>query len=145
MPQPDPETITEAELAEALRDLQITPEDENTFYPAVASAIFERAKRSREPEYEPGQIYEDIVGARYLCWYGRPLLQWVRIFPDGAVQECHHDAPVRPLRKLVPEADLPKLDREVMAEEILAGFRSNRAPVEIAARICTLMEGSDGH
>ena len=52
--------------AEALRDLQITPEGENTFYPAVAEAIPERARRSREPEYKPGAMYQCADGKNWL-------------------------------------------------------------------------------
>jgi hypothetical protein len=137
----DPETITQDELAGALRER--TRRCGGTYLvvsdmPEAAAEIFEMALSLRKPEYEPGQIYEDIVGARYLCWYGRPLLQWVRIFPDGAVQECHHDAPVRPLRKLVP---LP--DHAAVLAEIVAWDGGRYA--DLADRICKLLEASDGH
>jgi hypothetical protein len=50
--QPEPPAITEAELAGALRDLNITAGSATAFYPDVAEAIFGHIRRHREPAGE---------------------------------------------------------------------------------------------
>lgn len=100
-----PEAITRDELADALRELNITAGSASTFYPAVADGIFGHVLRNREPEYVPGGIYESATGRRYLRVHNDAMKPgpWVLIYEDGAVQPCPANAPKRPLRRLVPE------------------------------------------
>lgn len=138
MTETAPGAITRDELADALAALKITPEDENTFYPAVADAIFAHVARNREPR--PG-AYEDPEGSMYVRVHG--LDAWLRVMDDGTTEVRPDDWPERPLRRLVPEPEPVKPDREAIAREIFEGWRRNRAPDEIAAGVCRLLEGTD--
>lgn len=129
-----PETITRDELAEALRGLKITPEDENTFYPAVADAIFEKAKRSREPEYEPGSMYCCARGDVWQFIGG----EWETPGVSGSVP---FTVPARPLRKLVPELALTgKALHGAILEELddKAGLARGDC-VDLAWSICKML------
>ena len=97
MTETAPGAITRDELADALAALKITPEDENTFYPAVAEAIFAHIARNREPEYVPGRAYEAADGSHLIR---SQIGDWV----DGSGTRHSHAGPYRPLRRLVPEA-----------------------------------------
>jgi len=135
-----PEAITRDELADALAALKITPEDENTFYPAVADGIFEHVRRSREPEYEPGEIYEDAAGHRYMR-VGVAALPWLLVGKDGLVISRVEGVPARPLRRLVPlpgRADLIAALEEDLSRE--HGYDGQ------ANRVLALLEGAhEGH
>lgn len=136
-----PETITRDELAEALRGLKITPEDENTFYPAVADAIFEKAKRNREPEYEPGAVYQDADGG---VWVYQPqghdggLCCWLSPGTQGVWSSV---SPRRPLRKLVPEGSQASgLSYAGVRREVFRGIENGETASMIADRIFKLLE-----
>lgn len=101
---PEPEAITEAELAAALAEklrrcggthLIVTDS------PGVAADLFEVALSLREPEYEPGALVIDDVGDVY-----RRCNEMARDMPWlGFGGQLHaENAPVRPLRRLVPES-----------------------------------------
>jgi hypothetical protein len=138
-PSAGTEGITRDELAEALRGLKITPEDENTYYPAVADAIFDEVRRNREPEYEPGAVYADGCGLplRYTVSGG-----WEAF---GRAGEHTYDFPLRPLRKLVPEgsqaAAIDGLDGEALVELLERAGLSQEMTNTIARDIHYLMTG----
>lgn len=142
-----PETITRDELAEALRGLKITPEDENTFYPAVADAIFEKAKRNREPEYEPGAMYQDADGKFWLYSPDRPEVHWADcpwVHP-GSAGAYSLNSPERPLRKLVPEgsqAQMDGLDGEALDELLKRAGLSDKQAAAVALDIHRIFEGN---
>lgn len=99
-----PETITRDELAEALSRFLREHRAEVVVMESpegAAAALVADIAAHREPEYEPGEIYQDAGGVQFyrLCEFedGRP---WLDIEADEAVR---HATPVRPLRKLVPE------------------------------------------
>jgi hypothetical protein len=56
-----------------------------------------------EPAYEPGEVYQDANGLKYLRLKGRNLT-W-RPIDASSIRwaDVGHDYPRRPLRKLVPE------------------------------------------
>lgn len=94
------DTITKADLAEALRN-QLRTYAGIAFVtdPEKAAAdIFDLVKRSREPEYEPGQFYQDATGRVFFRVLGDGK-GW-SLMPDGATYR--HEYPQRPLRRLVP-------------------------------------------
>src|ERR1035441_8836079 len=131
-----PESITREELADAMRGLKITPEDENTFYPAVANAIFAAAQRNREPEYEPGDDYEAADGMR---WRRTRDGAWMMLAEEGPAP---HDPPERPLRKLVPEgSQSAKPSHFDVLAEIVTGLGHDETDKQLADRICKLLEG----
>lgn len=135
----EPETITRDELAEALRGLKITPEDENTFYPAVADAIFGKVQRNREPEYEPGSIYRDPEGRIYLR---TNTGGWLWLDPVGAGEPRPDDWVERPLRKLVPGGlDETVIERGAVAAVIAKGILGNESSDVIIHRIGQLLDG----
>ena len=92
------ESITEAELAayyEQRGDV-LDPK-------AAASAAFGVIGATREPEYEPGEIYEDDQGDAYhrlAPGPGNGQWTWTKCHTGLRVGD---GVPVRPLRKLVPE------------------------------------------
>lgn len=130
-----PETITRDELAEALRGLKITPEDENTFYPAMAEAIFGKVRRNREPEYEPGEAYVDARGDNYLR---SETGGWV----DYSTTWHPHGGPKCPLRKLVPEgSDETVIERSAVAAVIAKGILGDESSDVIIHRIGQLLDG----
>lgn len=123
-------TITEDELAEALRELKIGREDENTFYPAVAGAVFAAVERSREPEYEPGAMYHDPEGRLYLRTAGG----WLWLDRLGAGEPRPDDWVELPLRKLVPAPD-----RDVIYATLADGIERESVDL-LADRIVRLLE-----
>jgi hypothetical protein len=137
-----PESITRDELADALRGLKITPEDENTFYPAVADAIFGHVKRHRESRHKPG-AYGDAEGNLYMRVPG--LNAWLRVMDDGTTEVRPDDWVERPLRKLVPEGPQgAKPSHFDVLAEIVTGLGHDETDKQLAARICNLLEVSDG-
>jgi hypothetical protein len=56
-----------------------------------------------ETEYEPGEIYEDARGFRYLRMPAGSPLSWLLIHRAGDAIGRLEDVPERPLRKMVPE------------------------------------------
>jgi hypothetical protein len=141
-----PEAITRDELADALAALRITPEDENTFYPAVADAIFMKVRRSREPGYEPGEMYRDADGGfwlyqperNYACSGSWADCPWLKP-GDGAAYSLN--SPKLPLRRLVPEHAHP--DSAAILAGIIAWTSESNQYKVLAERICKLLEGSD--
>jgi hypothetical protein len=127
------ESITREELADAMRGLKITPEDENTFYPAVADAIFAAAQRNREPEYEPGEIYQSGDGRRWE-FYSDEDGQRGWLLP-GQVAKYGFDFPSRPLRRLVPAPS-----RDAIYATLALGIERENAD-QLTGRICQLLEG----
>jgi hypothetical protein len=98
-----PQSITEAELAEALAELGVRTGNRDCFFPALAESIFGRVAARREPEYEPGEIYEDDQGDAYhrlAPGPGNGQWTWTKCHTGLRVGD---GVPVRPLRKLVPE------------------------------------------
>lgn len=90
-----PESITEAELAtyyEQRGDV-LDPK-------AAASAAFGVIGATREPEYEPGEIYRDVHGDVFkYCNELAGDTPWLGF--TGELYEPSH--PAKPLRKMVPE------------------------------------------
>jgi hypothetical protein len=98
-----PQSITEAELAEALRELNLMAGSASIFYPAIAQAIVSHVKRRREPEYEPGGIYLSPDGFRYMRLAGPPSGCWMELHANGSTAMRGDRRPELPLRKLVPK------------------------------------------
>ena len=135
-PEGAAESITRDELALALRGLKITPEDENTFYPAVADAILERVRRNREPEYEPYEIYEGGNGRRWEFYSdGDGQRGWLA---TGEVTRYGFSYPARPLRKLVPLPSAAEIEEMLATEPAWIGGR------QIAEAVVRLLEGGSG-
>ena len=131
------ETITRDELAEALARLKITPEDENTFYPAVAGAIFEQVLAQREPEYEPGAVYECARGDVWQFTRGA----WETPGVSGPVP---FGVPERPLCKLVREgSQAARLSYADVLAAIGMGMEHEEDYTQLAARVCKLLEAAE--
>lgn len=105
---PAPETITEAELAEAIRHPDVfyharcLPVDEQ------AAAIFEHALSRRAPRWKPG-AYEDGEGNLHVRVHG--LSAWLRVMDDGTTEVRPDSWVDSPVRRLVPEGS-PLADSE---------------------------------
>lgn len=119
------DTITRDELAAALDGLRITrgETDLGLFVGnprAFAEALFDRAARNREPEYEPGAVYLDADGTVWQYTPDRPENQgtswadcpWLK---PGSAGAYSLNTPKRPLRRLVAEGSVG-LDGEALVE-----------------------------
>src|ERR1017187_2808171 len=101
-----PESITEAELAEALTGMALfRGDDERVKLTALnpvafAAVLFNHAVANREPRRRAG-AYEDSEGNLYVRVPG--LNAWLRVMDDGTTEVRPDDSVERPLRKLVPE------------------------------------------
>ena len=147
----DPESITEAELAEALHGLALFQGDEERVKltdlnpQAFAATLFERTGRHREPEYEPGEIYEDAEEVRYLR-LGSESFPWLLLGRNGVPVPNLAGAPATPLRKLVPEGpQSAKPSHFDVLAEIVTGLGRDETDKQLADRICMLMGASDEH
>lgn len=105
------ESITGAELRAAIDRLgwymQHEPGIPSSAHPA--DRIIRDVERHREPEYEPGEIYQSRTGFRYLRLPDESgtALPWLLLSKGGTVIERVEDVPDRPLCKLVPEEAPP--------------------------------------
>lgn len=133
---PAPEgAITEAELRAAIDRLgwYIATAAEPTTHPA--DRIIRDIERHREPEYEPGGIYQDAAGHRYLRKPYATDLPWLLIGRDGLVVERVESVPARPLRKLVPLPPVADLELLVASQPAWIGEK------DLAAALHKLLEG----
>jgi hypothetical protein len=128
----DPETITQDELAEALRRRSYLPDPDRYAREILADVV-----AHREPGYEPGRFYLDDIGQVFYRCLGNGN-GW-SLMPNGSPYP--HDYPVRPLRKLVPGPVRPA-HAAVLAE--IVAWDGGRYG-DLADRICKLLEASDGH
>jgi len=138
------QTITEDELAEALETIRHPePHDGCGSCRAEAGKIFARVAEHREPEYEPGQLYQSAAGVPYLRLDGlaRP---WLRIWPTGDVQAYDEAAPLRPLRKLVSEGSQAAKLRHGDLRDLLKARTKvpHSAAVDLAWDIIKLLEAT---
>ena len=135
------ESITRDELADYFRrhDSSSLAAESSV---AMAASIFANVAANREPEYEPGEIYEDASGHRYLRKPYATDLPWLLIGGAGLVVERVEGVPVRPLRKLVPEGSQ---SAEVWWSSVLAALiaaeKHGEDMGQTAHRICKLLEG----
>lgn len=97
--------ISRDELADALDGLLIGSEIGGVLVRdpvQFADALFARAERQREPEYERGQFYQDALNRVFFRLLGSGD-GWSEM-PEG--KPYRNDYPQRPLRKLVPEQEV---------------------------------------
>ena len=124
MTDPAPETITEAELAEALRNAgsiaDLSKGLRGLFEPGtddLAARIFGYVAEHREPAYEPGEVYQSPGGVKFyrLREYEDGRV-WLDIDADETVR---HEVPGRPLRKLVPQGSpLSEHERDLIHADL---------------------------
>jgi hypothetical protein len=93
------DTITREELAAAFRSGFLYTHSASAAH--AAQEVFAHVVRNREPEYEPGAVYQDPAG-RAWCRLrtGDGEADW-RCCESGTLYSDRY--PDRPLRKLVPE------------------------------------------
>jgi hypothetical protein len=149
MTQDTPESITEAELAEALAECgegaAHAEKAQSIVFMGiprkVAAEIFAEVLGRREPEYEPYEIYEASNG-RSWQFYSDEDGQRGWLAP-GQVTRYGFDFPGRPLRKMVPEHPHP--DHAAILDEIAAWADSGYVFKDLADRICKLWTVKDEH
>jgi len=102
----------------------------------AASTIFAAAERIAEPEYEPGEIYQDPAGRA-----------WCRMRLDGGWRCCESgtcymdDVPERPLRKLVPEGSPVSREQVLQAIHTCGVAASRDAGSVLADSVMCLLRG----
>jgi hypothetical protein len=147
-----PKAVTRDELAAFYRRSSNSGDrHDNAYVSAVAAAADELADRiladalaHREPEYEPGKIYEDARGDAYCRLIpgapGNGQWAWTNCRTDLRVGE---EIPDRPLRKLVPEG-LPRNEWSYyeVRDTIVAGLDMGHSTEQIASDICKLLDGT---
>lgn len=130
-----PQSITEAELAEALAELGVRTGNRDCFFPALAESIFGRVAAHREPGYEPGGIYLSPDGFRYMRLDGPPSGCWMELHANGSTSHRGDGRPERPLRKLVPAPS-----RDAIYATLANGAARDNVD-QLTDRICKLLEG----
>lgn len=131
---PAPEgAITEAELAKALANgpLRANAPD------VLAAEILGHVLAGREPEYKPGETYEDDAGDRFMRLSEPPGGCWMELRANCSTALRGEDSPYRPLRKLVP---LP--DRDALIT-VLGETGTGDRWARVADKILALMEGGN--
>lgn len=142
IPGQSPESITEAELAEALREIAGRNQADLVPVacpPQTARAIFGIIQDRREPKYEQGRMYQDANGRIWLyqpernyadagSWADCPWLK------PGDAAAYSLNSPKRPLCKLVPEGSpLSEHERDLVHADLgklleLLGLRDGARP-----------------
>ena len=126
-------TITEAELAEALRRRSYLPDPD-----VYAREVFADIAGRREPEYEPYEIYEAGDGRKWE-FYADEDGQRGWLLPGQAAKYAF-GFPARPLRRLVPEGT--KTDHGQILDELTQWTNLPRTEaIDLAWRICKLIGG----
>jgi hypothetical protein len=98
------ESITEAELTRALIHVEHSGGKQHcSSCREKAVSLLSHVKAGREPEYEPGEIYEDDAGDRFMRMKEPPGGCWMELRANGSTALRGNGTPYRPLRKLVPE------------------------------------------
>jgi hypothetical protein len=141
-----PESITRHELTAALIHLEHSgdkPRCDSCW--DKAGSILDHIEAHREPEYEPGEIYEDAEEVRYLR-LGSESFPWLLLGRNGVPVPNLAGAPATPLRKLVPEGpQSAKPSHFDVLAEIVTGLGRDETDKQLADRICMLMGASDEH
>lgn len=149
IPGQAPANITEAELAEALREIAGRNQADLVPVacpPQTARAIFGIIQDRREPKYEQGRMYQDANGRIWLyqpernyanagSWADCPWLK------PGDAAAYSLNSPKHPLRKMVPEHAHP--DEAAILAEIVAWADSGYVFKDLADRICKLIGAGD--
>jgi hypothetical protein len=130
------ESITEAELADALAELGVRTGNRDCFFPALAESIFGRVAARREPGYEPGGIYLSPDGFRYMRLAGPPSGCWMELHANGSTAMRGDRRPELPLRKLVP---IPS-EAEI-ANALWESASSWKTGKDVAVAVRRLLEG----
>jgi hypothetical protein len=140
------ESITEDELEQYFQRVQSV---RNVMGGASleAARIVRDIKAHREPEYEPGRIYQD---ASRQPFYRCPDGSWLWL-PESKPFSDH--TPNRPLRKLVPEPSRDAIYATLangavrewsyyeVRDTIVAGLELGQSTEQIASEICELVNG----
>ena len=130
----DGETITKAELAEALgRHAQIP-------YHIMADELINDIKAHREPMFVHRDVVQDAKGDVWVFDSNYATGGWQAPGVSGAVGFA---IPARPLRRLLPEGpQAAKVDHGQVLDELTAHTRLPRQEaVDLAWRICKLLGG----
>jgi hypothetical protein len=129
------DSITPDELRAAIDRLGYYV-DRHATHPA--ERIIRDVECHREPEYEPGGLYQDAIGQPfYRCPDGR----WIWL-PEGKPFSDH--TPNRPLRKLVAEgSQAARLSRDAVIRDLRAAQRFEEDVEQTADRICKLLAAGD--
>jgi hypothetical protein len=81
-----------------------------------AARTVKYVKAHREPEYEPGEVYEDADGDRFIRSRTEGIDYPWRSFGGDRFRNHY---PTRPLRKLVPEGTQRKVTREQVRKALM--------------------------
>jgi hypothetical protein len=131
------DTITREELAAAFRSGFLYTHSASAAH--AAQEVFAHVVRHREPEYEPGAVYQDPAGRA-----------WCRLRTDDGEADwrcCESGTlysdryPGRPLRKLVPEGSPVSREQVLQAIHTCGVAASRDAGSVLADSVMCLLRG----